>query len=343
MLKVDSYYPAGVPLSEVGTVARQAEDAGFDALWAAETGHNPFLACGSALSATQEITVGTGIAVAFPRSPMVTAQASWDLAELGRGRFVLGLGTQVKAHVVRRFSAPFDRPVARMREYVHALRAIFDAFQGNGRLKFSGDLYNFSLLTEFFSPGPIEHPDIPIWLAAVGPAMLRLAGECCDGAFLHPLNSAEYLRATVLPMVEAGATAADRTRADVTLCCPVFVAAGDTPEEIAGQRASIARQIAFYGSTRTYRPVFETHGWGDVTDTLHGRLARGDTDGMTAAITDDMLDVFCVTATWDGLPAALTGRYGSLVDRIAPYGIDLRAPGVAEHWRDVIARIRAGS
>ncbi len=340
MLKVDSYYPAGVPLSEVGGVARRAEDAGFDALWAAETGHNPFLACGAALAETRDLAAGTGIAVAFPRSPMVTAQASWDLAELGRGRFVLGLGTQVKAHVVRRFSAPFGQPVARMREYVQALRAIFGVFQGGGRLSFSGDFYNFSLLTDFFSPGPIEHPDIPVWLAAVGPAMLRLAGECCDGAFLHPLNSAEYLRTTAIPMVEAGAAAAGRTRADVTVCCPVFVAVGDTQEEIGEQRAGIARQIAFYGSTRTYRPVFEAHGWGDVTDRLHGMLARGDTDGMAAAITGEMLDAFSVTATWDGLAEALTSRYGALVDRIAPYGIDLRAPAVVDRWRSVIAAIR---
>jgi probable F420-dependent oxidoreductase len=340
-VKVDSYYPLGVRLSEVGAVAHQAERAGFDALWAAETRHSPFLACGAALAATRDMLAGTGIAVAFPRSPMVTAQAAWDLAELGRGRFVLGLGTQVKAHVTRRFSAPFDQPVARMREYVHALRAIFGAFQGEGRLKFSGDFYRFSLLTDFFNPGPAEYPEIPMWLAAVGPAMLRLAGECCDGAFLHPLNSAEYLRATVLPMVEAGAAAAGRARADVTLCCPVFVAVGDTQEEIDEQRADIAQQIAFYGSTRTYRPVFETHGWGDVTDRLHVLLARGDTEGMAAAITGEILDAFSVTATWDGLAAALTSRYGGLVDRIAPYGVDLRPPGAADRWRDVIAGMRA--
>jgi probable F420-dependent oxidoreductase len=339
-VEADCYFPDGVPLAEAGMAARHAEQAGFGAMWLTETRHNPFLACAAALAATDVMRAGTGIAVAFPRSPMVTAQASWDLAELGRGRFVLGLGTQVKAHVVRRFSAPFDQPVARMREYVHALRAIFAAFQGTAPLRFSGDFYNFSLLTEFFSPGPSDYPDIPIWAAAVGPAMLRMAGECCDGVFLHPLNSAEYLRATVRPAVAEGARAAGREPGQVTLCCPVFTAVGDTQEEIDRQRAGIARQIAFYGSTRTYRPVFEAHGWGEVTGELHTLLARGDTDGMTALITGEMLDVFSVTATWDGLAAALAGRYGGLVDRVAPYGTDLRPPETRDRWRDVTAALR---
>jgi len=339
-VQVDSYFPAGVPLSQAGDAARQAAEAGFDAIWLTETRHNPFLSSAAALAATEHLRVGTGIAVAFPRSPMVTAQAAWDLAELGRGRFVLGLGTQVKAHVVRRLSAPFDQPVARLREYIHALRAIFRAFQGEEKLRFSGDFYQFSLLTDFFSPGPSQYADIPIWIAAVGPAMLRLAGECSDGVFLHPLNSAEYLGATVLPMIEAGARSAGRSRADVTMCCPVFVAVGDTQQEIDAQRADIARQIAFYGSTRTYRPVFETHGWGEVTGDLHALLERGDTDAMTSLITDEILGTFSVSATWDGLAGALAARYGGLVDRVAPYGTDLRSPEARQRWRQVTADLR---
>lgn len=339
-METDCYFPAGVPLSQAGTAARQAAEAGFDAVWLTETRHNPFLASAAALAVTKGMRVGTGIAVAFPRSPMVTAQAAWDLTELGRGRFVLGLGTQVKAHVIRRFSAPFDQPVARLREYVHALRAIFRAFQGEEKLRFSGDFYQFSLLTDFFSPGPAEYPDIPIWIAAVGPAMLRLAGECCDGVFLHPLNSAEYLRSTVLPMIEAGSRAAGRPRADTTVCCPVFTAVGDTQEEIDAQRTDIARQIAFYGSTRTYRPVFETNGWGEVTSELHALLERGDTGAMTSLITAEMLDTFSVSATWDHLAAALAARYGGLVDRVAPYGTDLRSPETRQRWRQVTAGLR---
>jgi probable F420-dependent oxidoreductase len=310
-------------------------------MWVTETRHNPFLACGAALAATDRLRAGSGIAVAFPRSPMVTAQAAWDLADAGHGRFVLGLGTQVKAHIQRRFSTVFDRPTQRMREYVQALRAIFAAFAGDGRLRFSGDFYEFSLLTEFFNPGPIDDPQVPIWVAAVGPRMLRLAVEVCDGVFLHPLNSARYLRATVLPMIEAGARAGGRDRSGLTVCCPVFVAVGDTQEEIDRQRAGIARQIAFYGSTRTYRPVFDAHGWGEATGELHALLARGDFPAMTALMTSEMLDAFSVTATWNRLPAALTERYGGLADRVAPYGADLGSPQARERWQDVTAALRA--
>jgi probable F420-dependent oxidoreductase len=176
-MDIDCYFPDGLRLPAAGAAARAVEQAGFAAMWITETRHNPFLACGAALAATDRLRAGSGIAVAFPRSPMVIAQAAWDLAEVGRGRFVLGLGTQVKAHIERRFSAVFDRPAQRMREYVQALRAIFGAFQGDGRLHFSGDFYEFSLLTDFFNPGPIDDPQVPIWVAAVGPSMLRLAGE----------------------------------------------------------------------------------------------------------------------------------------------------------------------
>ena len=334
-MEIDCYFPDGLRLAEAAAAAQEVEKAGFAGLWVTETRHNPFLACGAALAATDRVTIGSGIAVAFPRSPMVTAQAAWDLADLADGRFVLGLGTQVKAHIQRRFAVPFDRPVQRMREYVHALRAIFAAFQESGRLRFAGDFYDFSLLTDFFNPGPISHPDVPIWVAAVGPDMLRLAGECCDGVFLHPLHSAEYLRATALPLVAAGARAAARERGDITLCCPVFLAVGESPEEIERQRADIARQIAFYGSTRTYRPVFEAHGWGAVSDELHELFARGDTAGMVSLVTEEMLDAYSVAGTWDELPAELGRRYQGLVDRIAPYGVQLGSQACRERWREV--------
>ena len=336
-MEIDCYFPDGLPLGEAAATARAVEEAGFPGMWVTETRHNPFLTCGAALAAAGRIEAGPGIAVAFPRSPMVTAQAAWDLADLSGGRFILGLGTQVKAHIERRFAVPFDRPVARMREYVQALRALFAAFQGDGRLRFAGDFYQFSLLTDFFNPGPISHPDVPIWVAAVGPAMLRMAGECCDGVFLHPLHSPEYLRAMALPEVAAGARAAGRERDAVTVCCPVFVAAGETQSEIDRQRAGIARQIAFYGSTRTYRPVFDAHGWGDVCGRLHELLARGDIAAMTAQITGEMLDAYSVAATWEELPGVLTRRYGGLVGRIAPYGADLGSASGRERWRAVVA------
>ncbi len=210
-MELDCYFPDGVRLSEAATAARSVQDAGFAAMWVTETRHNPFLTCGAGLAGAGRIRAGSGIAVAFPRSPMVTAQLAWDLAEASGGRFVLGLGSQVKAHIEHRFSTAFDRPVPRLREYVRAVRAIFAAFQNGTGLRFAGDYYDFSLLTDFFNPGPISHPDVPVWVAAVGPAMLRMAGECCDGVFLHPLHSADFLRATVLPAVTAGAASAGRT------------------------------------------------------------------------------------------------------------------------------------
>ena len=338
-MELDCYFPDGVRLSEAAAAAVGVQDAGFAAMWVTETKHNPFLGCGAGLAAADRIQAGSGIAVAFPRSPMVTAQLAWDLAEASDGRFVLGLGSQVKAHIQRRFAAPFDRPVPRLREYVHAVRAIFAAFQGDGKLRFAGDFYDFSLLTDFFNPGPISHPDIPVWVAAVGPAMLRMAGECCDGVFLHPLHSVDFLRATVLPAVTAGASATRRNRADVTLCCPAFVAVGDSAEDIERQRTAIARQIAFYGSTRTYRPVFDTHGWGEVCSELHQLMARGDTAAMPSLVTGEMLDAFSVTATWDGLAAELSRRYDGLVDRVAPYGAVLRSAQDRQRWRDVAASL----
>jgi alkanesulfonate monooxygenase SsuD/methylene tetrahydromethanopterin reductase-like flavin-dependent oxidoreductase (luciferase family) len=312
-MEIDCYFPDGLPLGEAAAAARAVAEAGFAGMWVTETRHNPYLTCGAALAAAVRIEAGPGIAVAFPRSPMVTAQAAWDLADMSGGRFVLGLGTQVKAHIERRFAVPFDRPVARMREYVHAVRAIFAAFQGGGRLRFAGDFYQFSLLTDFFNPG---------------------------GVFLHPLHSAEYLRATALPAVAAGARAAGREREAVTVCCPVFVAVGETQAEIDRQRAGIARQIAFYGSTRTYRPVFDAHGWGDVCDRLHELLARGDTAAMAALITGEMLDSYSVAATWEELPGVLARRYGGLVDRIAPYGADLGSASGQERWRAVVTAAR---
>ena len=334
-MEIDCYFPNGLRLGQAAATARAVEQAGFAGMWVTETRHNPFLTCGAALATTDRVIAGPGIAVAFPRSPMVTAQEAWDLADLAGGRFVLGLGTQVKAHIQRRFAVPFDRPVERMREYVHALRAIFAAFQGSGRLRFAGDFYDFSLLTDFFNPGPISHPNVPIWIAAVGPAMLRMAGDCCDGVFLHPLHSAEYLRATALPALAAGARAAGRDPATVTTCCPVFVAVGESQAETDQQRGDIARQIAFYGSTRTYRPVFEAHGWGAVSDQLHELLARGDTAAMAALVTPEMLDAYSVAATWDELPGELARRYGGLVDRVAPYGVDLGSARSLGRWREV--------
>jgi probable F420-dependent oxidoreductase len=338
-------YSFGMPLERIGALAREAEDLGFSAMWFTESKHNPYLGCAVAATSTERLQVGTGIAVAFPRSPMVTAQTAWDLAGASRGRFILGLGTQVKAHIERRFSTPFDHPVPRLREYVLALRAIFRAFQGEEKLSFKGDFYSFSLLTEFFSAGPIAHPDIPIYVAGVNRRICEMTGEVGDGFHVHPFHSRDYLTGVVRPAIAAGAQRAGRDPAAVVLACPVFMIVGDTDEERAPQIAAARRQLAFYGSTRTYAPVFDQHGFDHVPRELHRFMAKGDVEAMEQVITDEMLDVYAVTATWDELPARLLERYDGVVDRVFPYaaqGAWTVSPETRERWGDVAARVRAG-
>jgi probable F420-dependent oxidoreductase len=338
-------YSFGQPLDSIGALARDAEDLGFSAMWFTESKHNPYLGCAVAATVTERMHIGTGIAVAFPRSPMVTAQTSWDLAAASGGRFILGLGTQVKAHIERRFSTPFDHPVPRLREYILALRAIFRAFQGEEPLSFKGDFYSFSLLTDFFSAGPIAWPQIPIYVAGVNPRIAAMAGEVCDGFHVHPFHSRDYLTAVVRPAIAVGAARTERDPAEVSLACPVFMIVGDTEEELARQRAATRRQIAFYGSTRTYAPVFAHHGFDHAPELLHRLMAAGDVDAMEQVITDDMLDVYAVTAAWDELPGRLLDRYEGLVDRIFPYagqGDWTASSETRERWGEVAARVRAG-
>ena len=250
----------------------------------------------------------------------------------------------MKAHIERRFSMPFEHPGPKLREYVLALRAIWRAFQGEERLDFKGDFYSFSLLTDFFSPGPSLYPDIPISVAGVNPGMARLAGEVCDGFHVHPFHSTRYLEEVVGPAIAEGAAKAGRAASDCEVFCPVFTIVGDSAAERAPQLESVRRQLSFYGSTRTYRPVFEIHGWGDTSEQLHRLMARGDTDAMAAAITDEMLDAYAVTATWDELPDALLARYRGLATRVFSYGPAkewIGDPELERRWQAVAAAIRA--
>lgn len=342
-MKLD-FYCTDLRPSRVRDVAKAVEEAGFAGIWFTESSHNAYLSTTLAATATSAVTLGTDIAVAFPRSPMVTAQAAWDLAELSGGRFILGLGTQVKAHMEKRFSVPFSRPADRLREYVLALRAIFAAFQGVAPLRFKGEFYSFSLLTEFFSPGPIAHPDVPIYVAAVNTGLASVAGEVCDGVHAHPFHSVRYLTEVVRPAIAEGAGRAARDPTSVVLAVPVFVIAGDTDDELTKGRDAVRRQLSFYGSTRTYQRVFEAHGWGDATPQLHAAMARRDLDAMTAVITDEMLDVYAVTAPWDGVAAALIERYRGVADRVFPYDAvgDLDSPERRARWAAIATQVGAG-
>jgi probable F420-dependent oxidoreductase len=322
-------------LKRMDRTARVAEDLGFSGLWTSETKHDAFLPLAVAANATESIELGTSVAIAFSRSPMETAQTAWDLQSLSEGRFILGLGTQVRAHVERRFSMPFGRPAARLREYILALRAIWESFQTEGPLKFEGEFYRHTLMTPFFNPGPIGHPGIPVYIAGVNTQLAELAGELSDGFHVHPFHSPTYLRRTVKPAIAEGARKAGRRAEDVELATSVFVVSGQNEEETTRQRESARSQISFYASTPTYRTVLEAHDWEPVGERL-GVLAREKKwREMPAIVTDEMLGAFVVEAPPEELGPALRDRYEGLIDRVALYVPFV--PGQRdEFWRKVV-------
>lgn len=306
-MRLDASLGFETPLAEVAEMARKAENAGVAGLWTAETSHDPFLPLVLAAERTERLELGTAIAVAFARSPVAVAQTAWDLARLSGGRLILGLGSQVRAHIERRFGMPWsDRPVARMREYVAVLRAAWEAWQTGTRPAFRGEHYRLTLMTPFFDPGPIDHPRIPVYLAGVGAGMTRLAGEVADGLIVHPMHSRSYVADVVLPAVAVGGRG-------ITIAASVIVAT--TEDEIAAAR----RAIGFYASTPTYRSVLEHHGWGEVGDALSGHARHGRWDEMAALVTDPMLDAFAVVAPPGQLRSALERHADGLIDRVAPY------------------------
>ncbi len=318
-------------LDQVPALARAADHVGFDAFWVSETRYNPFLALTLAAEHSQRLFLGTAVAIAFARSPMVTAQAAWDLQRYSQGRFLLGLGTQVRAHIERRFGMPWDPPVPKLREYILALREIWAAWQERRPVRFRGQYYTITLMTDFFNPGPIAHPRIPISIAGVNHGLIRLAGQMADGFHVHPLHSVRYLREVLLPTLIEGLRDAGRSRREVELVATVLVITGRNDEERARMRRFVRQQIAFYASTPSYRLVFDLHGWSAVAERLSRMAARGEWDEMGALITDDMLHAFAVDAAWDELPQVLTQRYAGLLDRIALY-YPFR-PEAQEAWR----------
>ena len=334
-MKLDTVLPP-LSLKDVPTFARAAEDLGFDALWTAETSHDPYLPLALVAEHTKRIEFGTSIAVAFPRSPMVHAQIAWDLQAQSNGRFLLGLGTQVKGHNERRFGIPWEAPGPRLREMILALRAIWDCWQNGSKPRFEGEHYRFTLMTPFFNPGPIAHPKIPIYIAGVNTYMCRLAGELCDGFHIHPFHSMRYLREHLLPEVEEGLAKSGRTRSDLTLSTSAFVITGSTPEELRRAKDAVRTQISFYASTRTYIRVLETHGWGDAAVRLNDKAAKGDWTGMADEITDEMLEVFAVTAPEDELAAKVQAKYDGILDRVAFY-VPFHPGADDGRWRRLVA------
>jgi probable F420-dependent oxidoreductase len=307
---------------DVGATAADLEARGYAGIWAAEVDHDPFLLLHTAGQATRQVTVGTAIAVAFARSPMTLALTAHDLQRSTRGRFVLGLGTQIKAHIERRYSMPWSSPAARMREYVQALRAIWATWQDGEPLRFQGEFYRHTLMTPMFSPPAHEWGAPPVHLAAVGPLMTRLAGEVADGLLVHGFTTARYLRERTLPALEEGLAAAGRSRADVTVSLPGMVVTGRSDAELAEAAAAVKATIAFYGSTPAYRPVLELHGWGALADELHTLSVGRREDKWTAMrdiVDDEVLETVAVVAAPEEVGARVRERFGELADRFSVY------------------------
>ncbi len=322
--------------AEVGLLSKRAEEYGFDCLWVNETKHDPFVQLALAAAETRSIDVGTSIALAFTRSPTTLAYAAWDLQRLSSGRLILGLGSQVKGHIERRFGMKWEPPVPKMRDVVMAIRSVWESWQTGKPLDYRGTHFKLDLMTPFFSPGPVENPRIPIYIAAVNGLMCRLSGELAEGLHVHPLHTVRYLREVVHPALARGLEKGKRKREEVSVAASVFAAVGDTQEEIRNVREAYRGQIAFYASTRTYRGLMELHGWGDVSDRLHGLSMRGEWGKMVGEVTDDMLDEFVVEGRWDEIGQKLKSRYGGLADRVRLY---LPFDG-AERWRAALTGFR---
>jgi probable F420-dependent oxidoreductase len=336
-MKVDGGL-VGVGLDEVGERARELEAAGYDGAYTFEGPHDPFLPLLLAAEHTERLELATAIAIAFARNPMTLANIGYDLQLASQGRFILGLGSQIKPHIEKRFSMPWSAPAARMRELVLAIKSIWAGWQDGTPLRFEGDFYRHTLMTPFFNPGPNPHGRARIWLAGVGPAMTEAAGEVADGFIVHPFSTERFLREVTLPALERGFERAGRGRDGFEIAFPLLIVTGETEEELASADAAVRTQMGFYGSTPAYARVLELHGWGDVHPELNRLSKKGGWAEMGALITDEMVDAFAVRGTVDELPARVRGRYRDLVDRIsfnAPYR---REP---ERWAAVLEGFRA--
>ena len=324
MMKFDAALPL-THLKEVPTIAKSVESIGFDALWTQETQHDPFLPCTLIAEHTQRLNFGTAIAVSFARSPANLAYTAWDLAAQSGGRFILGLGTQVKAHIERRFGMPWPESVTgKLREQIQVIRALWDCWQNGTKLNFRGEHYKITLMSPFFNAGAIENPNIPIYIAGVNTGLASLAGEMCEGFHAHPFHSPRYLREVMQPAIEEGAQKADPRKPKTQISITAFVAT--SPEE-----ESFARmQLAFYASTPSYRAVMEFHGWGETAEKLSGFAAKGEWAEMPMLITDEMLGEFCLQTTNENLAADLKSRYAGLADRLTLYTPFL--PGEKDSW-----------
>jgi probable F420-dependent oxidoreductase len=324
----------GFDPSGIAAQAIKAEESGYDGVWSAETNHDPFLPIAVGAAATEKLEFGTGIAVAFARNPMTLAVLANDLQLLSKGRFMLGMGSQIKPHITKRFSMPWSHPAPRMRELILAIRAIWKTWETGEPLAFRGEFYTHTLMTPFFNPGPNPFGNPKILLAAVGELMTEVAGEVGDGFLVHGFSTERYVREVSLPALERGAAKAGKTRRDLTVSYPGFVVTGPDDKSMAAAAKGVREQIAFYASTPAYRPVLELHGWGDLQPELNTLSKRGEWEKMGERIDDDILNAFAVVAPLDEVAAEVRRRFGDIVDRFsfyAPYKVE------PEMWKGVLA------
>jgi probable F420-dependent oxidoreductase len=323
-------------LDSFGERAAELEEAGYSGILTAETNHDPFLPLLLAAQRTSTVELATGIAVAFARNPMTLANVSYDLQLYSGGRFILGLGSQIKPHIEKRFSMPWSHPAPRMREMIAAIRAIWACWNEGTKLDFRGDFYTHTLMTPFFDPGPNPHGNPKIFLAGVGSLMTEVAGEVCDGFVCHGFTTERYLREVTIPALERSRETAGRTMDGFEISGPAFVVTGATEEEMAKAAKGTREQIAFYGSTPAYRPVLELHGWGDLQDDLNRLSKEGRWEEMGTLVDDEVLHAFAIVAEPADVAARFKERFGDVVSRLsfyAPYKAD------PDTWLPVIAEL----
>lgn len=337
-MKVDGGISAN--LHETVASVKDAEAAGYSGAWTAETSHDPFLPLLLAAEHSHRLELGTSIAVAFARSPMTLANTAWDLQAYSGGRFILGLGSQIKPHITKRFSMPWSKPAARMREMVLAIRAIWDSWLTGEKLDFRGEFYTHTLMTPFFTPPASDLAGFGtprIFLAGVGELMTEVAGEVCDGFICHGFTTERYLREVTIPALERGRARVGKTLEGFEIVGPSFVVTGNDEKELAAAAAGTRQQIAFYGSTPAYRPVLDLHGWGDLQDRLNSLSKSGQWAEMGSLITDEILGTFAVVGEPESVAPELHKRYGDVIQRIsfyAPYKSD------PQRWSKVMADLQ---
>ncbi len=327
-------------LASLPAAAAQVEALGYDALVVEETKHDPYQVLAVAAAATTTLGLGTSVAMAFPRSPTVTAMSAWTLQQLSGGRFVLGLGSQVRGHVRRRFGMQWHPPAPWMRDYIRALRAVWRCWQTGEPLDYHGDHYKLDLMVPLFDPGPTAHPDIAVHIAAINPNMCAVAGEVADGLRLHPVCSPAYISSTMLPAVERGAARSGRAAADIGLCMKPLVATAPDAASLERVSRTVRERVAFYLSTPSYRPAFAVHGWDDLAEQATALSRAQRWDELAGLVHDEMLHAIAVVGTHDVIGERLAERYGGLIDRIE-FSIPVTGPGDAETLRAILARIAA--